>query len=291
MDTKETTHPLLQKEFKSLGTWNDWKALWGQATYNVQLLSLLHCAFDVQCYRDENEERFCFLLRAADGHAAPTSYWPRGQVRGEAEMSWKDREKWLEVRKPIAEKAFQVLCDRYFKSLIRDDHENQSLSYLTLDMWKTLLWFFCDQERHLVGPNLPRETDTSHHAKVARGYARQFARQAWLYLARRNDETEDDFLSRCLPHMQLLHDLGELHFLHDEKHKCEWDVALLRRFALFDKEGKQVYRDAEEAVNTYPGRILLVLEARMRETDRKRRVAEAERKQREAERELTEARK
>lgn len=295
MTTENDTHPLIQKEFRGIRDWKTWKTLWDQAEYDEQLLTLLHVAFDVQAYGAEWAERIRFLLRVANGHSGATQAWhdPRPTAN---RLEWDERARRVEARRPIAEKAFQVLCDRYFKRRSDDTARDgvSPLSDMTPDLHETLLWFFNDHDRHAYSRNLPHQDDKRHYAKAARDYLRAFVRGAWPLGRSRGErtaETEAALPALRVRYVALLHDLGELHFLYEDDRLEEVAAEALRRFALHDREGQQVYRDAEEAAENYAGRCLLILEARLNNAARKRRTVEAERKQREAERELAEARK
>lgn len=280
MDTTEP-HPLLLKDFKRLRTWKDWKVLWVQAEYEAQLLTLLHCAFDVECARDDEwEERLRFLLRAADGHATLSTYWPRAADPPGNGWDWDERARRIDERRPLAEKAFLVLCDRYFEARVADAGCRVSpLSGMTPELLQAILWFFDDSGRHACGRNLPRQDDKRHYAKAARAYLRVFVREAWPHGRSRGDrsaETEAALPALRVRYVRLLHDLDDLGFLLEKDRLEEETAQAIRAFVLYDGQGRQVYRDAEEAIVTPAGATLLVLEAKLRQQERKRLQDETE---------------
>lgn len=303
MTTENETHPLLQKEFRGIRDWKTWKRVWEEAAFTDQLIGLLHVAFDVEAYGAEYYDRLTFLLRVADGHATPSFEWERSVARAKAPgFDWDTARRRIETAKPIVEKAYKVLCDRYFKHRCGEDGRDASspLGDLSLEWFQALLWFFHDYDRWQGlwdrGRNLPKEGG-GHHDGVTRRYVSCLIRECWEYDRRPGDEhvSLDEGVKAAISEagpkfVALLHDLGELHVLYSGKRKVDEPmIEALRRIAFTDRDGKQVHRSAEEAVGSYAGRSLLILEAKMRNDERLRRIAEAERRRREAERDLEEA--
>jgi len=281
METNEP-HPLIRKPYPRVWVWKTWRKLWDEALYADQLIGLLHAAFDVdECYGEDWTDRLRFLLRVADGHRAASGL--------------------SDAVRPIADAAFKVLCNRYFRHRC-GGHDRESTSVLggqSPELFGTLLWFFHDVDRRLHGRNLPND-DRGHHDGIARRFVLELIKETWQLDhspryegATVSDATEEAFIAARPKYVELLHELGELQFLHSERRRPidQPTIDALRKIAFHDYSGKQIHGTAEEAVGTYAGQHLLIVEAKLRNGERQRRIAEAERKKRDAERELEAARK
>lgn len=167
------------------------------------------------------------------------------------------------------------------------------------ETFSTVLWFFCDHDRRQHGRNMPRD-DKRRHDQVARKFVHEMIEEAWSLKAwwPLEDMTQEE-VKVAMPKIVETrgrfvpppHDLGELDFLWQERRETNDNAYdALKRLALFE-DGSQKYRAAEEAVDTYAGRSLLILEAKRRETERQRRIADAERRAREAQQDLEAAQK
>jgi hypothetical protein len=102
--------------------WYEWKTRWELTTDPDALVGLLHGVFETKVESSDRAERLCFVLRVADKFEV-TMKNDLQQIHG----------------KHIADKAFRVLAQHYFK-------EHAGKFYWRPDgpqeLYETLLWFF-----------------------------------------------------------------------------------------------------------------------------------------------------
>jgi len=281
------THPLLQKELRRLD-WRGWKKAWEETNDPDLLMGLLHTAFDCSTGPGEWAERVIFLLAVADGHSHLESF-------DQGTCGAKQHQR-------VAEKAFKVLCGRWFKA--PDEkyyHEDSPLKRVLVDgIYQKVLWFFDDRERR--GPhffrfdaNLPQEEEKEgHHRKIARKFVQELIEETWSLHFDSDEhglygEELEEWKAVCFAarpaYIRMLWQIGDLNFL-TRRRLDDASMEELHRLAL--QGYHKTYQTVEAAVYAghHPAKIYLIADANRKEGDRQDRIKAAEVKKREAEREL-----
>lgn len=125
--TKEVAvHPLFTRDVRPIYNWNEWLAHW-QTAKNIEWIeSLLHCGFNISLERYEYGEteynhidRIMFYFTIADGWA--DYYLLKASREDEQYHVGYDKngnrinKSTSDLRKQIAQKAFDMLCQNFFK--------------------------------------------------------------------------------------------------------------------------------------------------------------------------------
>ncbi|MFA5077831.1 MAG: hypothetical protein WC488_05395, partial [Candidatus Micrarchaeia archaeon] len=151
--------------------WKKWKERWDEECSRKDplvdvLVGLLHCIPSVPAQQNESVP---FLLEIADGHWSASNF-------SQEEGVWAGL--CGEFRQRIAEKAWAVLCDSYFKG--RDGTGERYLERDAVDneaTFRKLLWFFS-----WSGGNCPfssQDSTKGSRADVARKFIERFVAEAW----------------------------------------------------------------------------------------------------------------
>lgn len=305
MDTKQETHPLLQKELRMLRHWRLWKEAWDKTVNAEELMGLLHVACDMETQEGESLERFTLLLEVADGYqdrkglTKPEDYPTFGVSWGTLAPIGPVSEP-VQIRSAIAAKAMRVLRDRILKY---EPTKQRYMPWLVVEPegFAKLLWFFDDADRRLQGYNLAVCDDGRLNADV-RTFAWALICSGWRFMPGAfgefsHDDTgrlRDMFAAARPRFVRMLFRMGRLGSLIDvnkrwqDMGESEMDVlsaVALRRssiadFGSYDGLGEALCEGSQAA------QVLIAVEACLKEQARKRRIADAERTKREAEQEI-----
>lgn len=133
-------HPLLDIVPINFRTFDEWLKRWKIAKYQPEFLGLLHCFAEEENYILLCAEGVSFVLEIADGYSGINFSKP--EERDSGEKIYRDR-------KAIAQKAFQVLCLKFF----RGGTENHPLPHwwwMLKDeaLFQKVLWFLRPRERY-----------------------------------------------------------------------------------------------------------------------------------------------
>lgn len=229
----EVKHPLLEFVPAIFNSFEEWLAKWNTATYLAEKLGLLHSLTIEKSWW--NEERLVsFLLGVADGCDDYCNFRVDKESGGYNNTYMIDN---AEKRKNIAEKAFSVLCLKFFKDGAGNEKplwwwmlENETL-------FRKVLWFLRLDDgyrrrlfnRHLIGT----DDSNNHQKEVFRVFVDKFARLGWKFHSmseRHHDEKTDELVRNRLvasrpQFIEILYELGELNWLNGQ----ELDTASLKK--------------------------------------------------------------
>ncbi len=312
-------HLLLRKDVVYLKNWKEWKVRW-EKEHRVEFLhSLLHFGFNIPV-EDLNEvgDRLHLYLEIADNNEYSTVF-SRGEEEGVQYYAYFEgcttftkkaiRGK-AEFRQMLSRKAFEVLCQKFFK----DTSENYDLpswlrGILAPGVLEKILWFFRGKERgNLVNINYFAD----HHMKTAIEFADELCFFVWdavnyrenafrPKLGRENIEMLRSFLPQII---ETLNNLGSIDFLLKKdryEYVSEDHLTLLKELALKEelpfpsisvnsRYGTEFRKpkDIDEAVygRSQAAKVLLLLRVLRKEKNRFEEIQEMETKLREATEEL-----
>ncbi len=274
-------HPLCQKEINFSLTWQEWKKCFEEARKAYEILGLLHYGFDVDV-RDENEyrERIIYYLEMAYGYDSLSLFSSIGERRDENFRNIFGRCTSEEAKKKIAQKAWAMLCQRFFKNTEKSETSNPSWWWLVRNdsqILDKILWFFSEKD------NIPRRNRTDeHNNRIALDFLYTLAKYAWSRHSGRHHYGE-----KPLPHfvknrpkfIRILSHLGKLYFLVDNwEMVTKSDLIALKELALYEdgkKGGKKKYKTiSEAAIGSFweakrsVAQVLIILEPMIEEKKR-----------------------
>lgn len=185
MDGNEGTqevHPLLRGEISYIKDWTEWKELWESTKYAELRHSLLHFGFGVSCSWAQDEiERVCMYLEIADRYGSSWEF-QKGERTEFSRRTAFGGTVWHpeELRRILAEKAFHVLCQNFFKNTESFVYRAPSWVQLATDplVLEKLFWYFRLDEYGRVH-NLPN-SDDDHHIEIAREFAYSLCTFLWF---------------------------------------------------------------------------------------------------------------
>ena len=138
-------HPLLTKELKGIETWEEWLDLWNRNTSFEGAVGLLHyCPLD----RGASSAAVCFCLDVAYGFTAASELRNPGdhmlrQNYPIYSMLFKDRIEFLEARRLVAKKAWEVLCNKFFHNTSKNSRcPSWWDNVKKIEVLQKVLWFF-----------------------------------------------------------------------------------------------------------------------------------------------------
>jgi len=193
-------HPLLALSLEKIKGWQEWKVLWQAASRFEQYLGLLHCGFDVtpvhrsSYYYDRDKvraaevDRVCFYLELADSFRESTSYFKLEEEDDQVRSPGGGKsliEETAVMRVQLAQKAFDVLSQRFFRNTAREGDDLSSWVELVVDatVLKKVIWFFrLDEYNHI--PNLGDPETPGVHEQWAKKFVVELCKLGW---ARRFD--------------------------------------------------------------------------------------------------------
>lgn len=307
---ERVVHPLMEKEISFIGSWREWKELWGKTTQADILHSLLHFGFAVPVDGEEEwVDRILLYLNIADDHE---SY---GFVKGPIQedrihqqilVGGEKIESFSQLRSVLSHKAFQMLCQNFLKDTKDGRYEDVPSWVATIadpGVLEKILWFFrLDHEGNFINLRLYRSED--HHSAIAKEFIRGLCKFAWtcensgLWGREGIREETKEILRKNRPNMiMLLCGLGRLDLLLDIE-KYELDKSCLQRLeelaTSFDlylpsntswMNERRIPRTIEEAClgDSQAAQVLLILRVKQAEKERFNKIRELNERRREAE--------
>lgn len=203
-EAKETTHPLLAREIRPIRNWAELLERWESAKSIEEMLGLLHAGFTVSLGRRHHDEktydsidRLIFYFNIADGWADAFNILRKPEDR-DRYYRWSDNEGLItekslsDLRRIIAQKAFDVLCLNVFKEVSLKGGGRNGDDFN--DLWKVLFTserffpiiqnFFRSEESSSVFSqgsirNLTCRKESSHNEKLAHEFLVNLARFIW----------------------------------------------------------------------------------------------------------------
>lgn len=310
-DVQKTVHPLMAGEISCINSWKKWKELWQGTEYAELRHSLLHFGFAVQAdSTDEVIERVCLYLDIADGWK-----YSRNFKKGEEDYSYlfgtvfgSEVNNLPEFRRFLAQKAFQSLCQNFFKNTAAKDYYVPSWARMATEhqVLEKILWFFRLNEDVVDIPNLDPFDSTDHNMEIATKFIRDLCEFAWTCENNRwgrgevYEEMKDE-LRKARPEMiRLLSGIGALDVLLNtgEYQLDKSCVKQLENIAMaYDRwlpsatswsNEHRKPRTLEEACfgNSQAARVLLILRVKQAEQKRFDAIRELEEQRREAEKKI-----
>jgi hypothetical protein len=176
----EEKHPLLEFTPKTFHSFEEWLQRWNGTDFLAEKLGLMHSLTAINSWFQQDPELVSFLLRTADSY----DYESKFVTQEEQGYGFRKPES-SKARKAIAEKAFGVLCLKFF----RDDNKGgeRPLWWWMLKediLFQRVLWFFRknihgDIENcrilHYDG------TSIEHQKGILQEFLRSFARLGWKF--------------------------------------------------------------------------------------------------------------
>lgn len=294
MDDRNHPHPLLARDIRTTGSWQEWKEQWkkeGQS--EIVLDALIGRGWSAKVETPEEKvERILLYLDLADGHLSPAYLSKEGETRDLIPVAldtlFGTVMGMAEVRQTLAEKAFQTLCMMFFKKP-DDAAHHHPIPWMEhcgdARVFRKIMWFLRAGERGSLGKttlvNLPdiAHPDNRHHA-VFHGFVLKFIERTWG----QGDEAELEE-SR----IAVLSAIGRIDLLLDEEHYPlrHAGYVRLREVALSEKlkfPGEKAYRSPaslEEAscMGSRTAQICLLLGAHRSERRRMRGITADGRKE------------
>jgi hypothetical protein len=321
---KSDEHVLLGKDFIHIKNWKEWKDCW-EEEHRVEFLhSLLHFGFNIPVENlDELGDRLCLYLEIADKNDGRSSNFRRHAEEFEDIPRFRNRlyfedcttftEKPIRekagFRQILARKAFETLCQKFFKDTSKDYQlPSWFRGLLAPGVLEKLLWFFrLSDEGNII--NIKRGF-SDHHMETAIKFAEDVCFFMWdcerKYSHHREIDKEDIkiFHSVRSDVIKVLYALDSLYFLTQGGRYKEVDknhLALLEKLALSYKlhlpsvSGKSLYgrelrkpRDIEEACygGSQAAEVLLLLNVQKNEQERFNKMREFTNQRRRVENEL-----
>jgi len=165
--TAEHKHPLRALKPAKFQTFEEWLAQWKAAKYQAEMLGLLHCLADEENYILNVPEGVSFALEIADDYD--------GYFDGYEDY---DRQELARARKTIAQKAFQVLCLKFFKTPTRFEEKPHWWWMLSHEvLFQKVLWFLRPEQR-----NYWYESERLDHPQdLFQKFLEEFPQVGWEY--------------------------------------------------------------------------------------------------------------
>lgn len=177
-------HPLLgfvPEELES-GEFTTWLEMWTSTRFKHDKLGLIHLLTLPDCHWWHKPELISVLLETADGHRIGEYEFKTAE---EKDRSWNSNPQAAKNRLIIAQKAFSVLCMRFFRKPARGDGIPMWWWMLNnKELFCKVLWFLRQDEKHMRNysdsdleyAHSPAERD---QLESFRAFLLDFARLAW----------------------------------------------------------------------------------------------------------------
>lgn len=299
-ETQETeaewVHPLNRVTLSSsLTNWGEWERSWDEEMERVaprteNLLGSLHLIFAIP---GGYSKAVLHLLEIADGYYVnftlregdPVIYFPKENRK----IGWN-------VRHVIAEKAWKLLCDNFFKNRAEKSWHTPSWTRTVADkeVFNRLLWFFDPQKRCL---NIPYRNNRDRYDETALQFLREFVIFAWYFRTfddRWGPHEEDEVIQKMFREarpklVEILDAIHGLDFLlngeglikENEYPERLINAAVIAKLEELALENHETVKEAAWA-GSYAAQTLLVLHSNMKEQKRQKHITEAEQQAEEA---------
>lgn len=222
---KEPTHPLLGFTPTDFNSFEEWLEKWNGTTRLAERLGLLHSLIEGGWWA--KRELVSLFLEVADGYDHESNFVVHKEYDAYNRIA--------KSRKSIAEKAFAVLCLRFFKE--GKEYGNPSWWWMLEDeiLFNKVLWFLgrSENQRGLRDCCFGSTDAGKHQHEVFRVFTRKFVRLGWEFRSmseRHWDSSANEPVKKRLvaarpQFIDILCALGELNWL-DGK---ELDAASLKK--------------------------------------------------------------
>ena len=233
----EETHPLLESSQDVFRSSEEWLTAWDEATFLAERLGLLHSLTTENGWW-QNSELVSLLLKIADGYGTEDSFITQSEREFRNLCSYTSA---MKNRQVIAEKAFLVLCLRFFG--YDNKKSERPLWWWMLEdevLFQRVLWFF-RQEKLGKARNCEildwESPGTNHQKQIMKKFLRDFAHLGWeahsfSFAFTAEDEKINkpiwDRLTASRPNfINILYELRELDWLNVQ----ELDIESLKKLA------------------------------------------------------------
>ncbi|MDP3957948.1 MAG: hypothetical protein Q8Q36_00610 [bacterium] len=281
MDHETPTHPLIAKEIRNTGSWQEWKEQWERNRQSdIALEGLIRYGWNVRTANKEEEiERALLYLDIADGHLSAAHF---AKESGCAEKPvWTGLETLFgnvmglsEIRLLLAKRAFEALSLKFFRKEPSAPHYRKAQWLELIEdarVFEKIVWFLRSAERGTLGllnlRNLPDSMPPeAPHSDAFRAFVMDFVQKTW---GRKFDEARVEMLA-ALGKLELLLDEATFPLSHAGYLKLQ-KIAFGTRYRF--PNGGASYRapqSLEEAslAGSEAARIALILGANRRERRR-----------------------
>lgn len=218
-------HPLASTR-STIGTWRQWKERWTATEDADDRHNLLHRGFSAETGGpEERVERICFYLDVADGHDTSLNFRLPDEEGLGCQSYLKPRflgeeMPWSEVRRRIAQKAFEVVANALFKNQAKDgSHPSWSWIAMCPELLDKVLWFFRVDDESRIG-NFPGSGgENVVYARITHAFLIGLAEFVWTFRCRgefkveKDDEIQKQLRQRCPRLIEILWGIGELKML------------------------------------------------------------------------------
>ena len=219
----ESKHPLLGFVPATFNSFEEWLAGWNGNTYLDRKLGLLHSLTTEGGWWNK-PELVSFLLEVADGYCSDCNFIVSSEKEGycnNGSINAKNRQ-------AIAEKAFGVLCMKFFKGGAEYEIASWWWMLKNESLFQKTLWFLRPQkvfDKRLYNCEHIHSIPLGHHQEVFRIFLRRFARLGWNFRSIRErhwDEEIEGLISGRLvasrpQFIDILHELNDLTWLNGQE--------------------------------------------------------------------------
>ncbi len=225
-EIKHPLHPLLEFTPTTFHLFEEWLERWEGTTYLAEKLGLLHCLTTEKGWW-RSRELVLLLLEIADGYTREYGFTIEHGRDSDKKQNARNR-------RDIAEKAFGILCLKFFKGGIRD--ERPSWWWMLEDevLFQKVLWFLRRDDHRMRNRDFDITGDSvSHQQGIFRTFMYDFTRLGWEFrsLSERGRSQEADEAARkrliaTRPQfIEILDELRALNWLNGQ----ELDAASLKK--------------------------------------------------------------
>lgn len=300
MEIGRESHPLMAWQPSCIGSIKQWFEEWENAVLAERKQELLFIGFDVSAESTEARvSRLKHYLAVAEDHIGRTSIFSIAPI-DDHEYHCNTvfgRKKMHELRPIISQKAFEMLCLKFFKNETQSEHERPSWGYLMSheEVLKSVMYFFrLEKSNSRLFMNLRYSTlrKNDHRTLIAVEFLREFISSAWPEdedHARVSGWWDVDTLNMFRDYypnfVDILYGLGWLNLLLERYSNVDkFSLARLKELAFAGSKHKTI----EEAIfnGSYAANVFHLLEIKKRESKRQEEIRRAKLAAQEAEERL-----
>ncbi|MDO8558888.1 MAG: hypothetical protein Q7R84_01005 [bacterium] len=232
-----STHPVMEKEISYIRSWGRWKELWEKTTEADILHSLLHIGFAVPVDEGETVDRILWYLNMADKRKSYFNFRKNEDKDLRFQriiMGGKEINNFEDIRLLLVQKAFQALCQNFFKNTGKE-HNNHWWLPMVLDpqVLEKLFWFFrLDEDGRFFNRQHPED----HNTLIVAEFIRNVCEFIWNYEdsysrwgVRFNDEIIEALRQARPNTITILFGLKELDFLFNLERHHGLNVGCMKR--------------------------------------------------------------
>lgn len=300
MKIDKGNHPLMKWRPECIGSVRQWLEEWNQATLAERMRELLFVGFNVSSRSTEEQvNRLKHYLAVAEDHTGNAwifSVAPIDDHEYHCNTVF-GRKKMHELRPIIAQKAFEMLCLKFFKNESQSEHDRPSWIFLMSreEVLKSILYFFRLESRNsrsFVNLSHSMHWKNDHRTQIAVDFLCEFISSAWpvdeshARVSEWWDSNSLDMFRNYYPNfVDILHGLGRLRLLLERYANVDkTSLARLKELALAGGE----YKTIEEAIfnGSQAATVFHLLEVIKKEGRRQEEIQQAKQLATEATRKL-----